>query len=172
MRWLVLVVGCASTYYTPQLVARGELTLQSRRGLEMQAGGRVVARATSWNGLDKYVGCVAQAREHAVSAGNNGRAATAMAVIGGTLGVLAVGGLVAGLVDRDHLWEWLGGGVGSGVLGAVFSGTSYLLRNRANGHAVDALNYYNDAVGSLGATCDDLRYPPSSGPAPPQPPGQ
>lgn len=166
MRWLVLVVGCASTSYTPQVVARGELTLQSRKGLEMQAGGRVVSRATSWEGLDQYVGCVAQAREHANLARHNGRAATAMAVIGSSLGVLAIGGLVGGLTDRDHLWEWLGAGVGSGTLGAVFSGTSYLLRNRANGHAVDALNYYNDAVGSLGATCDDLRYPPSAGPAP------
>jgi hypothetical protein len=169
MRPLFVIVAlgaCVSTQYTPQVVARGELTLVNRDGLEMRAGGRRVAKALSWNGLDRYVGCVAEAREHAVSARRNGRASTALAVLGGTLGVLALGGL-AGLADRDHLWQWLGGGVGAGALGAVFAGTSHLLRNRANGHAVDAMNYYNDAVGSLGATCDDLRYPPSSGPAPP-----
>jgi len=163
---LVALAGCASTQYTPRVVARGELTLMNHDGLEMRAGGRRVAKALSWNGLDRYVGCVAEAREHAAAARRNGRASTALAVLGGTLGVLALGGLV-GLADRDHLWQWLGGGVGAGALGAVFAGTSHLLRNRANGHAVDAMNYYNDAVGSLGATCDDLRYPPSSGPAPP-----
>jgi len=165
MRLLVLLAACVSTQYTPQVVARGELTLRNHDGLEMHAGGRRVARALSWNGLDRYVGCVTQAHEHAVAAQRNGRTSTAFAVIGGSLGILALGGL-AGFADRDHLWEWLAGGVGSGVVGAIFAGTSQLLRNRANGHAVDAMNYYNDAVGSLGATCDDLRYPPSAGPAP------
>ena len=165
MRLLVFLAGCVSTQYTPQVVARGELTLQNRDGLEMRAAGRRVARALSWNGLDRYVGCVPPAREHAVAARQNGRASTALAVLGGTFGVLALGGLV-GIADRDHLWQWLGGGVGAGALGAIFAGTSQLLRNRANGHAVDAMNYYNGAVGSLGATCEDLRYPPSAGTAP------
>jgi hypothetical protein len=168
MRLVILLMGCVSTQYAAQVVARGELTLQNRDGLEMRAAGRRVARGLSWNGLDRYVGCVAEAREHAVAARHNGRASTALAVLGGTFGVLALGGLV-GFADRDHLWQWLAGGVGSGTLGAIFAGTSHLLRNRANGHAVDAMNYYNDAVGSLGATCDDLRYPPSAGAAPPVP---
>jgi hypothetical protein len=167
MRWLVVVcaAGCVSTQYTPQVVARGELTLQNHGGLKLHAGGRRVARSLSWDGLDRYVGCVTQAREHALSARKNGRAATALSVLGGTFGALALGGFVA-FADQQHLLEWLAGGAASGILGAIFSGTSQLLRNRANGHAVDSMNYYNDAVGSLGATCDDLRYPPSAGPSP------
>jgi hypothetical protein len=167
----VALSGCANTQYAPQVLARGELVLQNHDGLEMHAGGRRIARALSWGGLDRYVGCVSEARQHALSAQRNGRASTALAVIGGALGVAALGGFI-GFADQPHLFEWLGGGVGAGVLGAIFAGTSHLLRNRANGHAVDALNYYNDAVGSLGATCDDLRYPPSSGPGSESPPSQ
>lgn len=35
---------------------------------------------------------------------------------------------------------------------------SVTLRHRSLGHAIDSMNYYNDQVGSLGATCEDLRY--------------
>jgi hypothetical protein len=152
MRLLLLVAACVSTQYTPRVVARGELTLQNHGGLEARAGGRRIAKALSWNGLEAYVGCVPEAREHATAARKNGRASTALAVLGGTFGVLALGGLAA-FADHEHAWAWLGAGIGSGALGAVFAGTSQLLRNRANGHAVDAVNYYNDAAGSLGAAC-------------------
>jgi hypothetical protein len=162
---LLLVVGCTNTHYTPQVLARGELFLQNKRGLEMHAGGRRVARSIKWNGLPEFVRCVPQAPEHAARAQKSGRTSLALAVAGGTLGVLALGGLI-GFADENHLWEWLAGGISVGVVGAIFSGTSQLLRNRANGQAVDAMNYYNDAVGSLGATCDDLVYPPSAGPLP------
>jgi hypothetical protein len=163
---LLLLAGCTHTHYTPQVLARGELFLQNRGGLEMHAGGRRVARGITWSGLGEYVRCVPRAKQLADGAQKNGRISKAFAIVGGTLGVLALGGLV-GFADRDHLWEWLGGGVGVGVVGAIFSGTSQLLRNRANGQAVDAMNYYNDSVGSLGATCGDLVYPPAAGPAPP-----
>ena len=104
MRWLAVLcaAGCVSTQYTPQVVARGELTLQNHGGLELHAGGRRVARSLSWDGLDRYVGCVTQAREHALSARKNGRAATALSVLGGTFGALALGGFVA-FADQQHL---------------------------------------------------------------------
>jgi hypothetical protein len=55
------------------------------------------------------------------------------------------------------------------ALGVVFSSVGAKLRLEADGKAVDAMNYYNDAVGSLGATCNDLRFPPPSDFAPPPP---
>jgi hypothetical protein len=151
---LVVCVGCANTTYTPQVVARGELVLTNHDGLQMHADGKRVARSLQWYGLEHYVRCVPVAKQHAAAAANRGRASLAFSILGGTLGVLALGGLV-GLADDQHLWAWLGGGVGAGVLGVVFAGSSQLLRNQANGHAIDAMNYYNDAVGSLGQDCGD-----------------
>ena len=56
-------------------------------------------------------------------------------------------------------------GLGTAALAIVFSGISRIMGNSANGNAVDALNYYNDAVGSIGGNCDN--------PPPPMPePGQ
>jgi hypothetical protein len=112
---------------------------------------------------------VAPAREHAAAARADGRRALGFSIAGGLLGGLALGGFI-GLADDEHRWVWLGSGLGSAAVGLVFAGLGRLERNRANGHAVDAINYYNDAVGSLGATCADLTYPPPAGPAPPPPP--
>jgi len=161
---ILWLAGCADTHYTPLVVARGELILSNHDGLQLHAGGHRVARAMSWRGLDRFVRCVPRAHENAAAAERDGSASVALAWLGGSFGVLALGGLV-GVADQDHLWEWLAGGVASGVLGLAFAASSRMLRNRANGHAVDAMNFYNDAVGSLGATCDDLRYPPAAGPA-------
>ncbi|MBV8201017.1 MAG: hypothetical protein JOZ15_10390 [Acidobacteria bacterium] len=52
------------------------------------------------------------------------------------------------------------------LLGLALVGGGAQAKVDANGHAVDAMNYYNDAVGALGATCDDLTYPRAAGPAP------
>ncbi|HNN97929.1 MAG TPA: hypothetical protein PKI03_36950, partial [Pseudomonadota bacterium] len=52
------------------------------------------------------------------------------------------------------------------TVGLTLSIVSWRLKNHANGHAHDAVNFYNDSVGSLGATCDDLSYPSPVGPAP------
>lgn len=163
---LVVCAGCAETRYVPRVVARGELTLRYHGGYEMWAGGRRVARGLGWAGLAEYVGCVGVARGHAEAARRAGRAAVALSVAGGTLGVLALGGLT-GLADTDHQWAWLGGGLAAAGVGVALAATGRLMRNRANGNAVDAMNEYDDAVGALGATCADLRYPPPAGPAPP-----
>jgi hypothetical protein len=82
-----------------------------------------------------------------------------MTIVASTLAVASVGSL-AGLADEQHEVIWLGAGVGTAGLAVLAGGLSRLLRNRANGQAVDAMNIYNDSVGSLGATCDDLTYPP------------
>jgi hypothetical protein len=164
----LLPLGCAETQYVPTVVARGELTLRYHGHYEMWGGGRrEVARGLAWKGLEGYVGCVPRAREHAAAARSSGRAAIALSIVGGVLGVSAIGGLVGALTDKDNDVAWLGGGVAAAVLGVSLAATGRLERNRANGHAIDALNYYNDAVGALGATCADLTYPPPAGPAPP-----
>lgn len=160
--------GCSTTLYSPQVVARGELTLRYDHGFELVAGGQRVSSGVAYNGLARYVRCVPKAHEHARSAQRNGGAAITLSVLGSVIGLSGLIGLV-GIWDRDNLAKWLGGGVGLGAVGATLGTLSWRYKNHANGHAVDAMNYYNDSVGSLGATCDDLRYPEPAGPAPEPP---
>lgn len=162
---LAFSTGCATTQYAPQLVARGEITLGYDGGFVMRAEGKTIASGLSYRGLPGYVACVPEAHRHAKSAQSHGGAAIALSVLGVTLSLASLGGLV-GLADTDHQWAWLGGGLASGVVGLTLSSISWREKNQANGHALDAVNYYNDAVGSLGASCNDLRYPPAAGPAP------
>jgi hypothetical protein len=169
MRGLVLALclaGCATTRYEPRVVARGELTLRYRGGFELWAGEQRVARSLTWKGLDAYVRCVEPARVHAAEAARAGRASIALSAVGGALGVASLGGLY-GLADDANVGAWLGGGIGVAAVGLAFVIAGRVYHNRANGHAVDAHNYYNDAVGALGASCDDLRYPPAVAPQPP-----
>lgn len=163
--------GCAyQTHYDPQIVARGELTLRYRGRFEMYAGGRKVSQGLGWRGLREFVACVPEAEQHARKAQDEGSAAIAMSAMGATLGVLALGGFAGFAVeDQKYVWPFVGGGLGVATLGTVFAGLSRLYKNRANGQAVDAMNFYNDRVGSLGATCEDLRYPAPVGPAPGEP---
>lgn len=167
----LLTPGCfGSTLYQPQVVARGELTLRYHNGFELWAEGRRVARGLGYRGLPEYVGCVPAARQHAEGAVRDGRTATAGIILGASFGALSLGGLSGVAIDRDlgtTFWAITGAGLTLAVSGAIFAGVARLYRNRANGQAVDAMNLYNDSVGSLGATCADLRYPASAGPLPP-----
>lgn len=170
--------GCATARYSPRLVARGELTLDYQGGFSMQAGGATVAKGPTWGGLPEYVRCVPRAHELATAAQHHGRAGVATQVLGATLGVLSLGGFY-GLATEDTgmRWAFLGGGVATALVALGLSIASVAERNGANGRAVDAMNFYNDSVGSLGASCDDLTYPyplgaepPAPTPAPPAPP--
>ncbi len=163
---LVVTSGCATTQYAPQLVARGELQLGYDGGFVMRAEGKPVTSGLAYRGLARYVACVPEAHKHARSAQNHGGAAIALSVLGVTFSLASLGSL-AGLADPQNQWTWLGSGLAAGALGLTLSAVSWREKNQANGHAIDAMNYYNDAVGSLGATCQDLRYPPAAGPAPP-----
>ena len=168
--------GCAAsnTRYEPQIVARGELTLRYDGGFALVGGGRSIARSLGWRGLSEYVRCVPAARAHAERAASDGAVAVALAILGGAFAggaitTAVVGVATTGADDTPRLLAFLGAGVGAAIVGALFAGLGRLHRNRANGHAVDAMNFYNDAVGSLGATCDDLRYPSPAGPEPASP---
>lgn len=174
------LAGCGSgrTAYYPRVTARGELTLHYDNEFQLWAAGRPVAYGHHYTDLPHFVRCVPEASEHALSARSDGYAGTALSTSGIVLGVAGLGGL-GGLAfydsNPDLMFGLLGAGIASSVLGVVLAGVSRGYKNSANGHAVDAMNYYNDAVGSLGASCDDLVYPAPAGPAPPvviaEPPG-
>jgi len=156
---LGLLAGCGHgvTSYAPQLRAQGELTLHYDDGFSMSAEGKEVAAGNGWNGLTDYVKCVPRAREHAESAETAGAASTVLSILGGSIGVASLGSL-GGLAvykenDPDLALSILGVGVAAAVTGVVLAAIGRNEKNVANGHAVDAMNYYNDAVGSYGGTC-------------------
>ena len=159
---ITLLSGCSSalTTYTPKLVARGELTLRYDDGLQIWAGKNRLTDAPAFEGLSDYVRCVPEAREHAESAESDGQAAIGTGITGGVLGVGSLSGL-SGLAfiedDEAKMWALFGTGIAIGLLGITFALISRNLKNTANGHAVDALNYYNDEVGYYGGSCDRVR---------------
>ncbi|MGK3959004.1 hypothetical protein WMF38_38860 [Sorangium sp. So ce118] len=168
------LLGCTHghTRYTPRVVARGELTASYDDGFTLWAGGQQVAESYHYDGLERFVRCVPEAREHARQASQSGRSATTLSTLGVVLGVGSLGGL-SGLYFHDKNEAAMGAILGLGVAVAatavVLGALSRPEKERAHGHALDAMNYYNDAVGSLGATCDDLTYPPPAAPEPPPP---
>lgn len=170
-----LLAGCFSgqTQYSPQLVARGELTLRYDNGIQIWSGNRMVSESYGYEGLDHFVRCVPKAKNHAELAQANGSRASAFSTTGIVLGSVSFGGL-AGLYwyDKDPAITavFLGTGIAMAITGVVFGGISRSLKEAAHGNALDAVNYYNDAVGSLGATCDDLTYPQPAGAEPPAEP--
>lgn len=136
----------------------------------MYAGDRPLTHGPRWAGLEAYVRCVPRAARAAAGAASAGTTAVVLSALGASLGVASLGGFAGFAVDEGkHLGAFLGVGVGVAVLGAVLAGLSRTSKNRANGQAIDAMNLYNDSVGSLGATCDDLTYPAPAGPLPPAP---
>lgn len=152
--------GCAPgfTQYTPALIARGELILRYDDGFEISAAGKTVARGPHYSGLESFVRCVPDARRHARAAEDAGTSGTAFSVAGGVLAVGGLGGL-SGLAFKDKNPSLMAGLLVSGIvtelLGLSFALAGRIYKIEAPGHAVDAVNYYNDAVGSLGGSCSD-----------------
>lgn len=150
--------GCGSgmTQYTPQLRARGELTPHYDNGFSMTAEGKEIASGNTWGGLTDYVECVPRAKKHAERAEAAGAAATVLSIMGGGIGIASFGGLAGVAVyDKDPNLGGaiLGIGVAAAVTGVVLAAIGRHEKNVANGNAIDAMNYYNDAVGSYGGTC-------------------
>jgi hypothetical protein len=147
--------GCASSQYQPYRLYGNELVLAQDDGLIVRAGQQNVAREPRWTGLDERVGCVPSAATHARAARRHGRAATALAIAGGILGVASLGSL-AGLQlrhsDPAAAGAIVGTGIGLGLIGIGLAAGSRRERILANGHAVDAMNYYNDAA-LVGGRC-------------------
>ena len=153
------IAGCrgGNTKYIPKVVAHSELTLRYNDRVEMYAGKKFLTHAPKFKGLRQHVRCVPEAVEHAEQAQEEGESAMAMSWTGGALGIAGLGGLAGlGYLNKDDTAAGLilGSGVLVGLIGVVLAGIGRSKKNTANGHAVDALNYYNDAVGSLGRSCD------------------
>ena len=79
--------------------------------------------------------------------GDNLRRVVGLASLG------SLGGLAVYDKDPNLAAGILGVGVAAAVTGVVLAAIGRNQKNVANGHAVDAMNYYNDEVGSYGGTC-------------------
>lgn len=176
----VSLLGCGTgtTTYFPRMVARGELTLRYDNGFQIYGGNRVVAESYSYEGLSNHVRCVPEALAHAKRAESRGQTAVTLSTLGVVFGLSGMAGL-SGLYFQEKnpelMWGILTTGVLVAVTGVVLGGMSRSAKEDAHGNALDAVNFYNDAVGSLGASCDDLAYPAPAGPVPevaPAPSGQ
>ncbi|MFO0755558.1 MAG: hypothetical protein U0359_03655 [Byssovorax sp.] len=166
------LAGCSHglTTYTPKLVAQDELLLRYDDHFEVYTAERPVAEGVRYTGLADFVRCVPDAHRHALAAESDGATGFGLSVAGGTSAVLGLGGL-SGLAfynnkDSTPMVALLGGGIALEVAGLVMAILSRGYKGTANGHAVDAVNYYNDALGSLGGSCD---RPLPAAPAPPAP---
>ncbi len=168
------LVGCSSASgYEPRYVGPGELTLRYDDGLQIWAAKKILADSPAFGGLADYVRCVSAAAEHAEAAESDGSAAVGTGWAGGIIGVAGLGGLAGlGYLEQDEVKAFaiLGTGVAAGLLGISLALISRSLKNTANGHAVDAVNYYNDDIGSLGGSCDRPPAPLSEPDPEPVPP--
>jgi hypothetical protein len=151
--------GCtyAPSIHAPRVVAPHELVLTYEDGYVLSAEGRTVAKAYAYEGLTDYVHCVPRAREHAIDAESDGSAAVPLQITGGVLAFGGLGGL-SGLAYLDKnggvAAGLLLGGLGMQIIGLALVAGGAKAKVAANGHAVDAMNYYNDAVGSRGRRCE------------------
>jgi len=142
-RWLRRVAVPGATHRPDELV------LGQDGGLRLVADSRTIAREPGWRGLEERVGCEPRAADHARRARRHGRAARALAIAGGVLGVAslaAFAGIPFVRKDPSTAGAIIGSSLGAGVLGLSLALGSRHQRILANGNAVDAMNYYNDAL--------------------------
>lgn len=155
---VLLGSACASSNYEPYNIHPDELVLTQEGSLTLRNRGDVIAQEPEWAGLAERVDCVPEARHHARRARRHGRTAVALAVLGGALGVASLVGLAGTpFVRRDptKAGALIGTGLGVGLLGVGLAGGARHHRTLANGHAVDAVNYYNDDVLGGRSRCRD-----------------
>ncbi|MCC6809055.1 MAG: hypothetical protein IT381_16625 [Deltaproteobacteria bacterium] len=177
-RVIAIAVACAltacvpaTTQYVPQIVAQDELTLSYDGRFGVYAGERKLTQGLLYHGLAGHVRCVPLALKHGRAAEEAGARAVAFSVVGGVMGGLAPLSFISFISpDPTTRAVSLAGGLVSAVIGAVFAGLAYKQKNEANGSAVDAVNFYNDALGSYGGSCAvggvlPIFAPPASAPA-------
>jgi hypothetical protein len=143
------VVGCGSTVFVPQRLHRGEAYLAYDGHLQVLAHGRVAAEEPGFLGLRELVKCSYEADTQARKARRRGRAAQALAWTGVALGVgsvVSIAGVATLQSNRTVGTALLAGGLSAGGLGIAFGLGSRRERSQAVGHAVDAVNFYNDAI--------------------------
>jgi hypothetical protein len=151
------LAGCGGvTRYTPVSAAPSEIVLRDDDGLELRAGGGRVAAAHRYQGLARFVGCVPAARGHALSAERDGATGMALTYAGAgfaAAGLAGLGGLAFQGKDDTAMIAFFSAGIGAEVVGLVLVAVGRQFKLDAMGHAVDAANFYNDAVGSAGGSC-------------------
>jgi len=153
----VLLAGCGSglTVVEPRVLSPHELTLRYDNEFQIYSPQGEVATGYRYDGLADYVHCVPQALKQAEGAQSAGNTALGLTITGIGLGVGGLAGL-AGLNYQDKpevLWGFLLTGLGAEVVGLILTSVGRQQKVEANGRAVDAVNFYNDAVGSRGGRC-------------------
>ena len=175
----LLLAACAETPPLPVLLPQEKLVLQPsgdrirRDDLEVRVGGQMVARSPTYQGLASYVRCVPRARTEAAKAtryGKTGRflSYAGTAVFWSSLAFGAFGNAFAVLSGPDcgHLGcaETILTITNSMVIGVTLGKIMELLgsdyQGTAHGRVQNAVNLYNDSLGTLGAGCEDLRDAP------------
>jgi hypothetical protein len=152
-----LVMGCgALTTHTPKMVVEHELTLRYDDGLRVFAGHDPLSAAPTFEGLSHHVRCVPPAETHALEAQRQGRKGEALRIAGivlGSLGLASLTGLAAYDTEPTAAWASVGIGGALSLIAVGLAGASVTARLAAQGNAVDAVNHFNDAVGSVGGQC-------------------
>lgn len=174
----LFLAGCGSglTVVEPRVLAPHELALRYDNEFQILSPEGEVASGIRYHGLTDYVHCVPDAARHAQAAESSGDAAVGLTVAGIGLGVGGLAGL-GGLAYSEKpevMAAFLLSGLGAEIVGLVLTAVGRTYKVDANGHAVDAVNYYNDAVGSRGGRCGpngaEMPEPPPQQ-APPAAPG-
>jgi len=169
--------GCGSglTVVEPRVLGPHELALRYDNEFQVISSQGTVATGVRYEGLADYVHCVPDALKHAEIAQSTGNTAVGMTVAGIGLGVGGLAGL-GGLAysnKPDVMAAFLLTGLGAEIVGLVLTAAGRSMKVDANGHAVDAVNYYNDAVGSRGGRCGsigaEIPEPPPEAVAPQHP---
>jgi hypothetical protein len=150
-----LAPACASTAYRPRTLP-GELALGYDGKLRIWTGDRSVARAPRFEGLEDFVACVPDARRHAEAArieGARGSILSSVSIGLAAAGLAGLSGLAFHHRDDRAMAALLIGGVVVEVAAVAVAGSSFSAKVKAQGNAIDAVNFYNDEVGSHSGTC-------------------
>lgn len=146
-------VACSQTVYIANRDAYAELTPSAGPfGLRIHNGtAKYYGAGDAFEDYPEFVSCVPEAYRHARRARIEGIASYSVAGLATTLGVA---GLIVTAVDSriSERAFWVD------AVALLGGSAALILRHRATGHAVDAMNFYNDQVGSLGASCAALSY--------------
>ena len=150
--------GCSSTHtsFIPSRLANNELVLLYDGRYKMATTSGFATGGYQYPGLTSFVSCVPPAAAHAQAAESWGDAVIPLQAAGITLAVGGIGG-AAGIAyldkNKDLATGLILGGIGAQVLGLILVSIGAQAKYNANGNAIDAMNYYNDAVGSRGGYC-------------------
>jgi hypothetical protein len=150
---LAAAAGCSttSTAYKPTQPVSSELRLAYSDGVEVWSGNKQIATGHRYDGLEAAVACVPEAKSHAEAAHRAGVSANVLSGLSIGLAAAGLGGLGGfAFEDRNTTIAFLSTGVALEVLAIVTGAQSLSQKARAHGNAIDAVNYYNDAVGYTG----------------------